>query len=914
MHFRLLFLIVMAASLAAGRAHAIPASKPSDICPDGSDPCTVRSGFVYQVSGLITTLDFGARAVIFEQGARIEVTTGPAATLELRAGSVRLEPNAAIINRAGTIEIETTGDVLVRRDTTRRFARLEVDDSLSPGVITIAALGDVGIEGLLQARGTGNEGGLGEVAITGRSVDISGEILAMGNKLGDGGTVTVASLAGPILISGGIDASGGLQAGFIGIDATGGSIITSRGLMADNSKLDIRSIGSGGYGGEVELTATGDIQIGSPIRGSGSAAGSDDFGGDGGDVTIFSDRSFSLENGAVIELHGAVPEGGGGGLQIEALDVSTVNGTIGAVGQSLGFGGLFEAGATRSMVLGNVDLHCTDCTSGELIASAWCDLTVPSTKVLDVRGSDGTIDLVSGGNLVIAGRLRSTRNALFHRSEAPPQLAGALIEPAAVVTPDDALTPCGGFPSENCGNGIDGETGEECDDGNNESCDGCSSTCRDEACGNGRIDCGEVCDDGAAVDECAGDCAADCMSLFPVCGNDVTECDEDDDDGNQIDCDGVSSSCRIEECGNGVRECGEECDDAADPDCNVAACRLAPVDCGNDILDQGELCDDGNTDDCDGCSHVCTPEGCGNNIPETCPVGSPVPSEECDDGNDDCLDGCSPTCRVEVCGNGIRDCGEPCDEGSQNGQPGSSCLAVDDGEGNFTCQEGELCTPESEGPCIPCGTTLECDPLNRCGLAACQDGVCVPVNPPDCDDDDACTADSCNPASGCAHRDTCNDADACTDDFCDSATGCSHTTVQCDDGDLCTDDSCDAIAGCQLVERTSFAAVACRTDTLDALLAAATDAELHPKARKKILALLRKLRGKLSTAESNLGAGRTRKVTKAMKAADKAVAKLGAFVGKQRGKRVGTPLAEAMLEAINDLDVRVRTLESTLEI
>jgi cysteine-rich repeat protein len=46
-----------------------------------------------------------------------------------------------------------------------------------------------------------------------------------------------------------------------------------------------------------------------------------------------------------------------------------------------------------------------------------------------------------------------------------------------------------------CGNGAF-EIGERCDDGNLESCDGCSNTCNVEVCGNGTLECGEQCDDG----------------------------------------------------------------------------------------------------------------------------------------------------------------------------------------------------------------------------------------------------------------------------------------------------------------------------------------------------------------------------------------------------------------------------------
>ena len=58
----------------------------------------------------------------------------------------------------------------------------------------------------------------------------------------------------------------------------------------------------------------------------------------------------------------------------------------------------------------------------------------------------------------------------------------------------------GGGPGEPCGNGVL-EPGEECDDGNDNSGDGRSSTCRVEGpgggdCGDGVLELGEECDDG----------------------------------------------------------------------------------------------------------------------------------------------------------------------------------------------------------------------------------------------------------------------------------------------------------------------------------------------------------------------------------------------------------------------------------
>ena len=88
------------------------------------------------------------------------------------------------------------------------------------------------------------------------------------------------------------------------------------------------------------------------------------------------------------------------------------------------------------------------------------------------------------------------------------------------------------------------------------------------------------------------------------------------DDGNNVDGDGCSSICEVEE---------EE-----------------PY-CGDGNLDSGEQCDDGNNINGDGCSAMCDVE-----IPEPyCGDGNLDQGEECDDGNNINGDGCSAICDVE---------------------------------------------------------------------------------------------------------------------------------------------------------------------------------------------------------------------------------------------------------------------------
>ena len=87
-----------------------------------------------------------------------------------------------------------------------------------------------------------------------------------------------------------------------------------------------------------------------------------------------------------------------------------------------------------------------------------------------------------------------------------------------------------------CGDGFR-DPGEQCDDGNTTSGDGCSATCVLEACGNNVIDSGEQCDDGVGngTDNC---CSSLCQLVDPdgdgVCSRD-DRCPADTDNDSDHD-------------------------------------------------------------------------------------------------------------------------------------------------------------------------------------------------------------------------------------------------------------------------------------------------------------------------------------------------------------------------------------------
>ena len=101
--------------------------------------------------------------------------------------------------------------------------------------------------------------------------------------------------------------------------------------------------------------------------------------------------------------------------------------------------------------------------------------------------------------------------------------------------------------SASCGNRVQ-ERGEECDDGNRRSGDGCSNNCRLE--------------EGYQCPTAGRPCKA-----ASLCGNKATEAGEECDDGNRRNGDGCDERCRVEgdfrcrtqfhpsvcsQCGNGI--------------------------------------------------------------------------------------------------------------------------------------------------------------------------------------------------------------------------------------------------------------------------------------------------------------------------------------------------------------------------
>jgi len=234
---------------------------------------------------------------------------------------------------------------------------------------------------------------------------------------------------------------------------------------------------------------------------------------------------------------------------------------------------------------------------------------------------------------------------------------------------------------------------------------------------------------------------------------DVVECTKNEDCEGKV---GVLDSCEFAECNDG------SCLKGTSP--NDTPC------------DDGEPCTHENTcqlGQCEGVPLVC-------NDDKICTVDSCLAGTGCVfdsiEGPCDDLDACTE--------------GEQCVGGECIGPP------VD-------CDDGEPCTADTCDASTGCQhepqMSGDCDDGSLCTLDdQCVEGLCTGT-PLECGDDNLCTTDICDPASGCQHapaQSLCEDGLDCTENDQCVDMNCEGSPVDCEDGDPCTDDTCEEGTGC----------------------------------------------------------------------------------------------------------------------
>ena len=198
--------------------------------------------------------------------------------------------------------------------------------------------------------------------------------------------------------------------------------------------------------------------------------------------------------------------------------------------------------------------------------------------------------------------------------------------------------------------------------------------------------------------------------------------------------------------------------------------------------DDSNLCTDDSCDPKAGCVHANNAVACDDS--NVCTTGEHCSAAKCQGGKaTDCDDG-------KVCTNDLCDpiTGVCSWVGNNN--------LCDDANG---CTIGDVC---AGGKCVS-GKAKNCDDASLCTNDSCdaKSGNCVYAPAINCDDGNVCTDDSCDGKTGlCLHANNkgpCSDGNLCTSgDTCDGNSNCAAgALLKCDDGLACTADSCDVATG-----------------------------------------------------------------------------------------------------------------------
>ena len=206
---------------------------------------------------------------------------------------------------------------------------------------------------------------------------------------------------------------------------------------------------------------------------------------------------------------------------------------------------------------------------------------------------------------------------------------------------------------------------------------------------------------------------------------------------------------------------------------------------------------DGACDDGDLCTvtSACSDGKCVGTQDIVCKDDNPCTKDACQQGKgcifpaskDPCTD--DNTCTV----------GDLCDGVLGKCLPGAP-KNCDDG---LTCTDN-TCDGKTEQGCVALPNKATCSDSDPCSEGeACDNGACKGGKPKDCADTEVCTKDTCDASvsGGCVHNGQagpCSDDNLCTEkDACVASKGvCFGVNITCDDENVCTADSCDPKAGC----------------------------------------------------------------------------------------------------------------------
>ena len=203
-------------------------------------------------------------------------------------------------------------------------------------------------------------------------------------------------------------------------------------------------------------------------------------------------------------------------------------------------------------------------------------------------------------------------------------------------------------PPVTCGDGEVNHPDEECDDGNLDNSDDCTTYCLNARCGDGFVHDGhEACDDGngASGDGCDPDCTFSCEHTDTTPPYNDPDCDDGDECTVEAICDPYVHLCTYVDAVDGVI-----CGGGGDLCTGVLQCRggvctaMSPMDCSDDNACTSDACDPS-----EGCVNEPLPDGSECDDGRFCWTGDQCHGGECSGHADPSLCDDSNPCTVDTC-------------------------------------------------------------------------------------------------------------------------------------------------------------------------------------------------------------------------------------------------------------------------
>jgi hypothetical protein len=485
----------------------------SDLCT--GDPCTITGN--HATTDPFTLLDFGS-AEVFLQGT-IDIDSN---SLDILAGGFTIAATgkilavpAASFDSGGSVNVTTVGNIQL--DSNNTGGAIVATGCDGGTVVLESQTGTIsGTRGVTANRNTAcllsGEGGT--IELIAATVDLVGALNAIGGFQAAGGIVEIDSSdvvrLGPVTVNGG--------------ESDGGTLFVSAGGAVTLGDVSANSVGNIGTGGVVSVVSTGSIDVLGNVEVLGGNGASE--GGPGGDVSLVAGTPAVPADvliGAKVRANGRGNSGSGGFIDIAGAHV-TLDDQLSATGTIvISSAGVIDVfGSESIMVMANViattggrgsitlqsdgDLHVLASvnaggtplgvdggdvtliakgvlnlagdvsangggsgTSGGSIFASGCELGVSAGTDLNASQDLGTVDLVAGQQMTIAGDVTAGPTlgtiTLRHRSASqPPSIGGGTFNLVPTISVDPTIAPCA----------ICTVTGDADSDGVDDSCDRCT--------------------------------------------------------------------------------------------------------------------------------------------------------------------------------------------------------------------------------------------------------------------------------------------------------------------------------------------------------------------------------------------------------------------------------------------------------